>query len=119
RSVVIRAAKSPGGPLRPALQWPSPEATANGQNAASSVTAPARTPIADATLDGCGQSCGTLEPQMKLRMRALESGQVLEVRADDPTARLGVPAWSRLTGHTLLTAIEEGTARTRFFLRKR
>jgi SAM-dependent methyltransferase/TusA-related sulfurtransferase len=119
RSVVIRAAKSPGGPLPPALQWPCPEATANDQNATSSVTAPARSPIADATLDGCGQSCGTLEPQMRLRMRALESGQILEVRADDPTARLGVPAWSRLTGHALIATIEDDTHRTRFFLRKR
>lgn len=119
RSVVIRAAKPPGGPLPPALQWPSPEAMANGENASSSVPAPTSTPIADATLDGYGQSCGTLEPQMKLHMRALESGQILEVRADDPTARLGVPAWSRLTGHTLITTIEEDMHRTRFFLRKR
>jgi TusA-related sulfurtransferase len=52
-------------------------------------------------------------------MRSLESGRILEVRADDPTARLGVPAWSRLTGHTLVAAIEEDTERTRFFLRKR
>jgi len=41
------------------------------------------------------------------------------VRADDPVARLGVPAWSRLAGHTLLTTIEEDGRRTRFFLRKR
>ena len=92
---------------------------ANPQDANSSVAEPGSTPVADATLDGHGQSCGSLEPQMKLRMRALESGQILEVRVDDPTARLGVPAWSRLTGHTLLTAIEEETGRTRFFLRKR
>jgi arsenite methyltransferase len=119
RSVVIRAAKPPGGPLPPALEWPSAEAAVNAQNAVSAVTAPAPTPIADAILDGYGQSCGTLEPQMKLRMRALETGQILEVRADDPTARLGVPAWSRLTGHTLIATIEEDTHRTRFFLRKR
>ena len=56
---------------------------------------------------------------MKAGMRALASGQVLEVRADDPVARLGVPAWSRLAGHTLLKTIEEDSRRTRFFLRKR
>jgi tRNA 2-thiouridine synthesizing protein A len=70
-------------------------------------------------LEGCGQTCGTLEPAMKTRMRALESGQVLEVLADDPAARLGVPAWSRLGGHTLLATIEDDGHRTRFFLRKR
>ena len=118
RSVVIRAAKPPAGPLPPALQWPCSHPTASTQNA-SSVTKSASIPVPDAILDGSGQSCGTLEPQMKLRMRALESGQILEVRADDPTARLGVPSWSRLAGHTLVASIEEDTHRTRFFLRKR
>ena len=56
---------------------------------------------------------------MDVRMRALESGQVLEVRVNDPAARLGVPAWSRLTGHTHLATIEDDDRRTRFFLRKR
>jgi len=118
RSVVIRAAKPPAGPLPPALQWPCPNPAVNTQNA-SPVTEFASIPVPDAILDGCGQSCGTLEPQMKLRMRALESGQILEVRADDPTARLGVAAWSRLTGHTLVAVIEEDTRPTRFFLRRR
>jgi TusA-related sulfurtransferase len=76
-------------------------------------------PIPDAVLDGYGQLCGALEPAMRTQMRALSSGQVLEVRADDLTARLGVPAWSRLAGHTLLITIEEDALRTRFFLRKR
>jgi tRNA 2-thiouridine synthesizing protein A len=70
-------------------------------------------------LDGYGQTCGTLEPAMKRHMRALDSGQLLEVRADDPAARLGVPAWSRLAGHALVAALEDGQQRTRFFLRKR
>ena len=119
RSVVIRAAKPPAPPLPRALQWPCGDATANTQNAASSLTGSESIPVPDATLDGCGQTCGTLEPQMKVRMHALESGQILEVRADDPTARLGVAAWSRLTGHTLIAAIEEDGLHTRFFLRKR
>jgi len=118
RSVVIRAAKPPAAPLPPALQWPCPDPTAITQSAWS-VTQSASIPVPDAILDGCGQSCGMLEPQMKLRLRALESGQILEVRVDDPTARLGVPAWSRLTGHTLVASIEEDNHRTRFLLRKR
>lgn len=119
RSIVIRGAKPPVGTLPPALQWPSSQTSVNSHDAASPVTEAASIPVADATLDGYGQSCGTLEPQMKLQMRALESGQILEVLADDPTARLGIPAWSRLTGHTLVAAIEEDTHRSRFFLRKR
>jgi TusA-related sulfurtransferase len=49
----------------------------------------------------------------------MESGQVLEVRADDPTARLGVPSWCRLSGHTLLATVVEDGGRTRFFLRRK
>jgi len=115
RSLVLRAAKPPSPPLGPPRPWPSTPAAAttspidqDGQAA----------PAADAVFDGRGQTCGTLEPAMKTHMRALESGQVLEVRVDDPAARLGVPAWSRLTGHALLAAIED-EGRTRFFLRKR
>jgi tRNA 2-thiouridine synthesizing protein A len=70
-------------------------------------------------LNGEGLICGTLEPAMRAELRPLASGQVLEVCADDPAARLGVPAWCRLAGHTLVTAIEEDDRRTRFFLRKR
>jgi TusA-related sulfurtransferase len=76
-------------------------------------------PAPDAVLDGSGQGCGTLEPAMRMQMRALESGQVLEVRADDESARLGIPAWARLAGHALLATVELDDRRTRFFLRKR
>lgn len=117
RSVLIRAAKPPSPPLAPALPWPASSA-AHMSEQASMPAATAAVPTPDATLDGCGQLCGTLEPEMKKRMRTLESGQILEVRVDDPSARLGVPAWSRLTGHTLVAAIEDAH-RTRFFLRKR
>lgn len=120
RSVVLRAAKPPGGPLPPSLPWPCPDAAVNSEHAGGAVTEQTGpTPVADAILEGYGQTCGTLEPQMKLHMRVLESGQILEVRADDSAARLGVPAWSRLTGHTLVATIEDDAHRTRFFLRKR
>jgi len=119
RSVVLRAAKPPTGPLPPALHWPASAEAPDTQPRPSPVTEQASAPVANATLEGYGQSCGALEPQMRLKMRALESGQILEVRADDPTARLGVPAWSRLTGHALVATIEEDSHRTRFFLRKR
>jgi len=118
RSVVIRAVKPPSTPLPPALQWPSATATTATRERSAEVDARIL-PASDSILDGSGQTCGTLEPQMKLRMRELASGQVLEVRVDDLAARLGVPAWSRLTGHVLVAAVEEDADRTRFFLRKR
>lgn len=76
-------------------------------------------PRPDATLEGLGEACATLTPLIWRRIRRLESGQVLEVTSDDPAAREGVAAWSRLTGHELLTSIEESDGRTRFYLRRR
>jgi SAM-dependent methyltransferase len=116
-SIVARAIKPPASPLPPPFAWPPASATtipAGGPHVAATLA-----PTAAAVLDGYGQPCGTLEPAMRAQMRALASGQMLEVRADDATARLGVPAWSRLAGHTLVATIEEDDRRTRFFLRKR
>jgi arsenite methyltransferase len=113
-SIVLRAIKPPASPLPDPAPWPTPASILPEPS-----IAPADAPNVDAVLDGYGQLCGTLEPAMRAGMRALSSGQVLEVRADDLTARLGVPAWTRLAGHTLLLTIEQDARRTRFFLRKR
>ena len=118
-SLVLRAAKPPCPALPPALPWRPSHLVAQADGGANHAGGTAEPPAADAVLDGCGQTCGALEPMMRARMRALESGQVLEVRADDPAARLGVPAWSRLTGHALVATLEDGAEHTRFFLRKR
>jgi arsenite methyltransferase len=114
-SFVLRAAKPPSPPLPRPSPWPPVASLAHDRSRTTGQPVPA----ADAVLDGHGHTCGTIEPMMKRHMRALESGQVLEVRVDDPAARLGVPAWSRLTGHTLLATVEEDERRSRFFLRKR
>lgn len=84
-------------------------------------TRPIDVPKADAVLDGSGLplTCANLTPMIKDRIRELESGQVLEVLADDPAAREGVPAWSRLTGNELLAVVELDADRTRFFLRRK
>jgi arsenite methyltransferase len=116
-SMVARAMKPPVSRLPSPFTWPPASATIHP--AGESHVAATLAPLADAVLDGYGQLCGTLEPAMRAAMRALASGRVLEVRADDPAARLGVPAWSRLAGHTLLATIEEDDRRTRFILRKR
>jgi TusA-related sulfurtransferase len=49
-------------------------------------------------------------------MRQLETGQVLEVISDDPTARSGLASWSRLTGNPIVAIIEDGPGRTRYYL---
>ncbi len=77
-------------------------------------------PESQAVLDAPGASCAYLTPLIKERLALLASGEVLEVQADDPSAREGVPAWSRLTGNELVACIGGKRRReTRFFLRKK
>jgi TusA-related sulfurtransferase len=76
-------------------------------------------PESQAVLDAPGASCAYLTPLIKERLALLASGEVLEVQADDPAAREGVPAWSRLTGNELVACVEGSAGRTRFFLRKK
>ena len=77
------------------------------------------TPKADVVVDAPGSSCANLTPLIRARIRELTSGQLLEVRSDDPAAREGVPAWSRLTGNTLEAVVEDDAERTRFYLRRK
>lgn len=76
-------------------------------------------PAADATLDAPGMACANLTPAIKARLTELTSGQVLEVRSDDPAAREGVPAWSRLTGNPLIATAKDDATLTRFFIRRK
>jgi TusA-related sulfurtransferase len=48
----------------------------------------------------------------------LQSGQILEVISEEPSALEGIPAWSRVTGNELLATVREPN-RSRFFLRKK
>ncbi len=75
---------------------------------------------ADVILDAQQQSdCATLTPKMRGRIREMAVGAVLEVRTDDPSARDGVPAWCRLTGHELLAVVDDDNQCARFFIRKK
>lgn len=65
-----------------------------------------------------GAGCATLTPLIRARMRELNSGAVLEVRTDDPSAHSDIASWSRLTGNELLAAVEDG-AHMCFYLRKK
>lgn len=77
------------------------------------------TPKPDAVLDAAGATCATITPMTKAKISELVSGAVLEVRSDDPAAREGMPAWSRLTGNDLLAVVVDDAIRTRFYLRKK
>jgi tRNA 2-thiouridine synthesizing protein A len=82
-------------------------------------------PVAQALLtmtagsESRGSTCALLTPAIKGRLRELDSGQVLEVRVDDSTARGDVAAWCRLSGNELLAMMDEGHQGLRFFVRKK
>lgn len=73
----------------------------------------------DVVVEAYGQSCGLLEPILKARMAELDSGQILEVRSDDPSVPDGIAAWSRLTGNELLSSDLEDDGDARFRLQKK
>jgi TusA-related sulfurtransferase len=60
----------------------------------------------DRVLDAPGLACTSLTPLMSSVMTELPPGALLEVRTDDPAARMGVPAWCRLTRHPLHDTLE-------------
>jgi TusA-related sulfurtransferase len=47
-------------------------------------------------------ACIDLTPLIAKTMRDLQPGEVIEVHTDDPAARVGVPAWCRLTSNALV-----------------
>ncbi len=66
-----------------------------------------------------GSTCAVLTPMIKSRLNGLQSGQVLEVRVDDRSARGDVEAWTRLSGNTLLKVMDGKGELLRFFVQKK
>jgi tRNA 2-thiouridine synthesizing protein A len=67
-------------------------------------------PISPVIVDARGHRCPT--PTLRLR-RALEAapeGALVELKADDPLARIDVPHFLNATGHRLVEMREEGRA---------
>jgi TusA-related sulfurtransferase len=64
-------------------------------------------------------TCAVLTPMIRAKLREMQSGQILEVRVDDPTARGDIESWSRLSGNELLKVIEDGTHVLRCFVKKK
>ncbi len=65
-----------------------------------------------------GSTCAVLTPAIKSKLREMSSGQILEVRVDDLTARGDIEAWCRLSGNVLLKVIHGENQALRFFVRK-
>lgn len=102
---------------------PATEQTASSIHGGPSAT-PAL-PTAHALLEmrvetqNSASTCAILTPTIKTRLGELDSGQVLEVRVNDITAREDIASWSRLSGNDLLAVTDEGSQGLRFFLRKK
>ena len=56
----------------------------------------------DATWDAGDEGCVRLAIELRRRVEALPPGGRLEVLARDSGARTDIPAWCRMTGHTLV-----------------
>ena len=52
--------------------------------------------------DAGDTGCGDLVLELRMRMSRMRAGQVLRLVARDPGAPEDIPAWCRLTGHTLV-----------------
>lgn len=72
---------------------------------------------AHAFCDAEAMSCGILLIALMKAIGPLEPGQVLEVRALDPSAPLEIPSWCKLAGHELLAG-PCGQDNARYFIRK-
>ena len=46
--------------------------------------------------------CGELVLELRVRLDAMAPGRILKLIARDAGARADIPAWCRLTGHTLV-----------------
>ncbi len=66
-----------------------------------------------------GSTCAVLTPAIKSKLHKMSSGQVLEVRVDDPSAKGDIEAWCRLSGNTLLKIIDNKGQALQFFVRKK
>lgn len=69
--------------------------------------------------ESSGTTCALLTPAIKGKLRDMASGQVLEVRVDDPAAKEDILSWSRLTGHEVLAIGVDESQHLRFFVRRK
>ena len=60
--------------------------------------------VANVEWDAGDMGCGDLVLELRLRLQSMRTGDTLKLSARDPGAPQDIPAWCRLTGHTLLRA---------------
>ena len=57
----------------------------------------------DVEWDAGDLGCGELVLELRMRMGAMRGGQLLRLISRDPGAPQDMPAWCRMTGHTLVS----------------
>lgn len=68
-------------------------------------------------IDALGLLCPLPVLKARKRLKAMESGQVLRLLADDPAAVVDVPHFCAEGGHTLVASENSGAKRA-YFIRK-
>ncbi|MBT2569953.1 sulfurtransferase TusA family protein [Planococcus sp. ISL-110] len=63
---------------------------------------------ADKVLDAKGLACPMPIVKTRKEMKAMESGQVLEILATDKGAKADLAAWAKSGGHELMDSQENG-----------
>ena len=58
----------------------------------------------DTRWDAGEMGCGQLVVELRRRLVQMTPGETLEVTAQSPGAPADIPAWCRMTGHTLVSA---------------
>lgn len=79
-------------------------------SAAASPATEADSGVPALEIDALGKLCPLPVIELGRRIRDVPVGAVVRVLADDPAARLDIPAWCRMTGHDYLGAEPLGTA---------
>lgn len=69
------------------------------------------------TLDMTGFFCPEPVVQTSSEIEGVEVGEILEMLADDPSARSDMESWSKRTGHELVS-VEEEDGVLRFLIRR-
>lgn len=59
-------------------------------------------PQYDEEWDAGDLGCGDLVLRLRFKLKAMQSGQIIRVRATDLGAPMDLPAWARLTGDALV-----------------
>lgn len=69
------------------------------------------------TLDACGLLCPLPVLKLRKRLKSLNNGDVIALRADDPAAVVDVPHFCMESGHELVSTQDSGSVRT-YLIRK-